>query len=67
MSASKAAKSARSARGPRWPSDASASGSDIPARTAEILGCEGLRELAPVTLKGIEQELCPREVVWHEE
>jgi len=36
-------------------------------RTAEILGCEGLRELAPVTLKGIEQELCPREVVWHEE
>lgn len=36
-------------------------------RTAEILGCEGLRELAPVTLKGIEQELCPREVVWYEE
>ena len=39
----------------------------IGPRTAEILGPDGLRDLAPVSLKGIEQELSPREVVWAEE
>ena len=37
----------------------------IGPRTAEILGKEGLRQLEPVCLKGIEQEVRPFEVLWN--
>ncbi len=38
----------------------------IGPRTAEIIGLAGLRELAPVCLKGIEHDLRPFEIAWNE-
>ena len=38
----------------------------IGPRTAEILGLENLRQLDPVSLKGIEHEIRPFEVPWRE-
>ena len=36
----------------------------IGPRTAELLGPAGLRELSPISLKGIEQPIRPWEVLW---
>ncbi len=36
----------------------------IGPRTAELIGREGLLEVAPVTLKGIEHAVRPFEVPW---
>jgi adenylate cyclase len=36
----------------------------IGPRTAELIGLEGLKEIQPVTLKGIEHEIRPFEVSW---